>query len=124
MSAAALIWVFASTAFKMTESTKKKRAKRVLDQAERDLEQVLHDCQLLTKKPQKEKKLTITETVQDPITRIINSAVPAPNTSGSSDGFNSDLQPGKLTRMYTLMNFYQLFKLHIFKFAFIPVKVM
>ena len=47
----------------MTESTKKKRAKRVLDQAERDLEQVLHDCQLLTKKTQKEKKLTITETV-------------------------------------------------------------
>ena len=96
----------------MTKSTKKKRAKRVLDQAERDLKQVLHDCQLLTKKPQKEKKLTITETVQDPITgrkkskysyqpRFINSAVPARNTSRSSDGFNSDLQPGKLTRTYT-----------------------
>ena len=123
-----------STAFKMTDS-KKKRAKKVLDQAERDLEQVLHDCQLLTKKNQKEKKLTITETVQDPITErkrskysyqpcFINSAVPAPNTSGSSDGFNSDLQPGKLTRMYTPMNFYQLFYLHIFKFAFIPGKVM
>ena len=119
----------------MTESTKKTRAKRVLDQAERDLQQVLHDCQLLTKKNRKEKKLTITETVEIPITgkkkskysyrpHFINSAVPAPNTSGSSDGFNSDLQPGKLTRTYTPMNFYQLFKLHIFKFAFIPGKVM
>ena len=52
----------------MTESTEKNRAKRVLDQAERHLEQALHDCQLLTKKNQKAKKLTITETVRDPIT--------------------------------------------------------
>ena len=102
----------------MAESTEKKRAKRVLDQAERHLEQALHDCQLLTKKNQKAKKLAITETVRDPITgrkkskysyrpRFIDSAVPAPNTSGSSDGFNSDLQPGKLTRTYSpYMNFY------------------
>ena len=52
----------------MAESTEKKRAKRVLDQAERHLDQALHDCQLLTKKTQKPKKLTITETVRDPIT--------------------------------------------------------
>ena len=52
----------------MAESTEKNRAKRVLDQAERHLEQALHDCQLLTKKNQKAKKLTITETVRDPIT--------------------------------------------------------
>ena len=35
----------------MAESTEKNRAKRVLDQAERHLEQALHDCQLLTEKP-------------------------------------------------------------------------
>ena len=52
----------------MAESTERNRAKRVLDQAERHLEQALHDCQLLTKKKQKAKKLTITETVRDPIT--------------------------------------------------------
>ena len=35
---------------------RKREAKRVLDQSERDLEQVLHDCQLLTKQNPKGKE--------------------------------------------------------------------
>ena len=88
------------------------KKKRVLDRAEKELEQALRDCRWLTEKPKKAKKLTVTETVREPLSGRKKSKYPyrprfsgavsklpsnLPSTSSASSSSNSDFQHGKLT---------------------------
>ena len=89
----------------MAESARKKR---VLDRAEKELEQALKDCRWLTEKLKKPKKVTVTEIVRDLISgrkkskysyrpRFASACTSVARTSSASFSSNSDFQPGKFT---------------------------